>query len=151
MLAAGFTASIIVGYSSLNAVLAKPLVVIIGLIVGGLVGALIGFLKYRFNINEVVSSIMLKLHVPIRISFFINTFFVDPVSRQSKETAASRLTLMDTMVGNLKMDIPLGIIPALLTVVAVWFLLEKTKFRYELKLWAIPAVLQNMRVLKSVR
>ncbi len=43
MLAAGFTASIIVGYSSLNAVLAKPLVVIIGLIVGGLVGALIGF------------------------------------------------------------------------------------------------------------
>ena len=60
MLAAGFTASIVVGYSSLNAVLAKPLVVIIGLIVGGLVGALIGFLKYRFNINEVVSSIMLN-------------------------------------------------------------------------------------------
>ena len=68
------------------------------------------------------------------ISFFINTFFVDPVSRQSKEiSAASRLTLMDTMVGNLKMDIPLGIILALLTVVAVWFLLEKTKLGYELK------------------
>ena len=65
MLAAGFTASIIVGYSSLNAVLAKPLVVIIGLIVGGLVGGLIGFLKYRFNINEVVSSIMLNYIVPI--------------------------------------------------------------------------------------
>ena len=116
MLAAGFTASIIAGYSSLNAVLAKPLVVIIGLIVGGLVGALIGFLKYRFNINEVVSSIMLNYTFQYVISFFINTFFVDPVSRQSKEiSAASRLTLMDTMVGNLKMDIPLGIILALLT------------------------------------
>ena len=134
MLAAGFTASIVVGYSSLNAVLAKPLVVIIGLIVGGLVGALIGFLKYRFNINEVVSSIMLNYTFQYVISFFINTFFVDPVSRQSKEiSAASRLTLMDTMVGNLKMDIPLGIILALLTVVAVWFLLEKTKLGYELK------------------
>ena len=134
MLAAGFTASIIVGYSSLNAVLAKPLVVIIGLIVGGLVGGLIGFLKYRFNINEVVSSIMLNYTFQYVISFFINTFFVDPVSRQSKEiSAASRLTLMDTMVGNLKMDIPLGIILALLTVVAVWFLLEKTKLGYELK------------------
>ena len=134
LLAAGFTASIIVGYSSLNAVLAKPLVVIIGLIVGGLVGALIGFLKYRFNINEVVSSIMLNYTFQYVISFFINTFFVDPVSRQSKEiSAASRLTLMDTMVGNLKMDIPLGIILALLTVVAVWFLLEKTKLGYELK------------------
>lgn len=31
------------------------------------------------------------------------------------------------------MDIPLGIILALLTVVAVWFLLEKTKLGYELK------------------
>lgn len=81
MLAAGFTASIIVGYSSLNAVLAKPLVVIIGLIVGGLVGGLIGFLKYRFNINEVVSSIMLNYTFQYVISFFINTFFVDPVSR----------------------------------------------------------------------
>ena len=40
---------------------------------------------------------------------------------------------MDTVVGNLKMDIPLGIILALLTVVAVWFLLEKTKLGYELK------------------
>ena len=118
MLAAGFTASIVAGYSSLNAVLAKPLVVIIGLIVGGLVGALIGFLKYRFNINEVVSSIMLNYTFQYVISFFINTFFVDPVSRQSKEiSAASRLTLMDTMVGNLKMDIPL----------------EKTKLGYELK------------------
>ena len=120
--------------ADLNAVLAKPLVVIIGLIVGGLVGALIGFLKYRFNINEVVSSIMLNYTFQYVISFFINTFFVDPVSRQSKEiSAASRLTLMDTMVGNLKMDIPLGIILALLTVVAVWFLLEKTKLGYELK------------------
>ena len=40
---------------------------------------------------------------------------------------------MDTMVGNLKMDIPLGIILALLIVVAVWFLLEKTRLGYELK------------------
>ncbi len=104
------------------------------LIVGGLVGALIGFLKYRFNINEVVSSIMLNYTFQYVISFFINTFFVDPVSRQSKEiSAASRLTLMDTVVGNLKMDIPLGIILALLTVVGVWFLLEKTKLGYELK------------------
>ena len=109
-----------------------PMLVVI--VAAGLVGGLIGFLKYRFNINEVVSSIMLNYTFQYVISFFINTFFVDPVSRQSKEiSAASRLTLMDTMVGNLKMDIPLGIILALLTVVAVWFLLEKTKLGYELK------------------
>lgn len=134
MLAAGFTASVIVGYSSLNAVLAKPLVIVIGIIVGGLVGALIGFLKYKFNINEVVSSIMLNYIFQYTVSFFINTYFVDPVSRQSKEVSAqSRLTLMDTPVGNLKLDIPLGILLAAVAVFLVWFLLEKTKLGYELK------------------
>jgi simple sugar transport system permease protein len=134
MLAAGFTASIIVGYSGLGAVAAKPLVIIIGIIVGGVAGAVVGFLKYKFNINEVVSTIMFNYIFQYVISFFINTYFVDPVSRQSKTvSAASRLTLMDTQIGSLKIDIPLGIILALITVYAVWFILEKTKLGYELK------------------
>lgn len=134
MLAAGFTATVLVGYSGLDAVLAKPLVILVGMTAGGLAGALIGFLKYRFNINEVVSSIMLNYIFQYVVSFFINTYYVDPVSRQSKEISiASRLTLMDTYVGNQKLDIPLGIIFALFVVVLVWFLFEKTKLGYELK------------------
>ena len=134
MLAAGFTASIVVGYSSLNAVLAKPLVVIIGLIVGGLVGALIGFLKYRFNINEVVSSIMINYILEYVISFFINMYFVDPVSRQSKNVStAARLTFTDVEVGGYKMDIPLGIILAILTVFLVRFIMNCTVLGFEMK------------------
>lgn len=134
MLAAGFTATVIVGYSDLNAFLAKPLVLLVGMLVGGIAGALIGFLKYRFNINEVVSSIMLNYIFQYTISFFINTYFVDPVSRQSREiSGAARLTLMDTAIGNQKIDIPLGIIFAILSVILVWFLFEKTKLGYELK------------------
>ncbi len=134
MLAAGFAATVVVGYSDLSAFLAKPLVLLIGMLVGGLAGALIGFLKYRFNINEVVSSIMLNYIFQYVISFFINTYFVDPVSRQSVEVSGNaRLTLNDTLIGNLKLDIPLGIIAALIAVVLVWFLFEKTKLGYELK------------------
>ncbi len=134
MLAAGFVASITVGYSSLAAPIAKPLVVLIGILVGALVGGLIGFLKYRFNINEVVSSIMLNYILQYVCSFVINTYFVDPVSRQSKAvSAASRLTLADTVVGDLKMDIPLGIILALAAVAFVQFLMKKTVLGYEMK------------------
>lgn len=134
MLAAGFTATILVGYSSLNALIAKPLVIIIGIVTGGAVGALVGYLKYKFNINEVVSTIMLNYIFQYVISFFINMYFVDPVSRQSREVSAqSRLTLMDTLIGKLKTDLPLGIILAIITVYAVWLLLEKTKLGYELK------------------
>ena len=134
MLAAGFLSSILVGYSGLNAVLSKPLVLLIGILAGALVGGLIGLLKYKFNINEVVSSIMLNYIIQYVCSFCINTFYVDPVSRQSKAIApAARLTLADTVVGNLKMDIPLGFVLALIAVFTVKFLLDRTKMGYEMK------------------
>lgn len=134
MLAAGFIATVTVGYSTLSAPIAKPLVIIIGIVVGALVGGLIGFLKYKFNINEVVSSIMINYILEYVISFFINTYFVDPVSRQSKNvSAASRLTLCDVVIGNYKMDIPLGIILAIITVILVRFVMNRTVLGFEMK------------------
>lgn len=134
MLTAGFITTIIVGYSSLSAPIAKPLVLLIGLFIGALVGGIIGWLKHRFNINEVVSSIMINYIAQYVISFFINTYYVNPVSRQSNVVSrASRLTLMDTPIGNLKIDIPLGIILAAAAAVMVKFVLDKTTFGYELK------------------
>lgn len=134
MLAAGFLATVTVGYTSLAAPIAKPLVVIIGILAGACVGGLIGFLKYRFNINEVVSSIMINYILEYVISFFINMYFVDPVSRQSKNvSAAARLTLTDVEVGGYKMDIPLGIILAILTVFLVRFIMNRTVLGFEMK------------------
>ena len=107
MLTSGFITTLVIGYSSLPAAVAKPCVLIVGAVVGALIGALIGWLKYKFNINEVVSSIMINYTAQYVISFFINTYYINPVSRQSQAVSkASRLTLMDTPVGNLKMDIP---------------------------------------------
>lgn len=134
MLTAGFVTSVFVGYSALSAPLAKPLVLLCGILAGALVGGLIGWLKHRFNINEVVSSIMLNYIAQYVISFFINTYYVNPVSRQSNVVSKeARLSLMDTVVGDLKMDIPLGIVLAVLAAIAVKFLLDRTAFGYELK------------------
>ena len=134
MLVAGFVTTLLVGYSDLPAPVAKPLVLICGIISGALVGALIGWMKEKFNINEVVSSIMINYIAQYVISFLINTYYVNPVSRQSNPVSkASRLTLMDTTVGDLKMDIPLGIILAIIIAIAVKFLLDRTTFGYELK------------------
>lgn len=135
MLSSGFLATILIGYSNLPAVAAKPLVIVVGVITGALLGALVGWLKYRFNINEVVSTIMVNYIAQYVISFFINTVYVDPVSRQSRNiSAASRLTLMDTKIGGLKMDIPLGIILAIIAAFAVRFFLNRTKTGFEIKM-----------------
>lgn len=134
MLAAGFTATILIGYSELPAFIAKPLVVLIGFIIGALAGALVGFLKHRFNINEVVSTIMFNYIFQYVVSFLINTFYVDPVSRQSKNVGASgRLTLVDVVIGDYKMDIPLGILLAAVGIAVTAFLMNKTILGFEIK------------------
>ena len=134
MLAAGFVSTILIGYSTLSAPIAKPLVVIVAIVVGGLVGAFIGWLKYKFNINEVVSSIMINYIIQYVVAFLINTKYVDPVSRQSTNVSdASRLTLMNTQIGGYKYDIPLGIILAVIAAFVIKFIFDKTTFGYEIK------------------
>ena len=134
MLTAGFIATVTVGYSNLPGVVAKPLVIIIGAAAGMGVGALIGFLKYRFNINEVVSSIMLNYIAKYIISFFIQTFCIDPVSRQSKNISdAARLTFHQTEIGGCKYDLPIGFLLAIAATIIVKFVMDKTTYGYDLK------------------
>lgn len=135
MLAGAYVATVLVGYNeTLSPFIAKPLVILIGFIVGGLVGALIGFLKQKFNINEVVSAIMINYILLYTIGFFITKNNIDPISRQSTAiTEASRLTLVNTQIGDVRANIPLGIGIAILASIGVYFLLNKTKLGYEIK------------------
>lgn len=134
MLVSGFAASVLVGYSDLPMGIALPLVLIIGIVGGAAVGALIGWLKHRFNINEVVSSIMLNYIFSYTVSFFINTRFIDPVSRQSRSiSSAARLTLTNVELGAIKLDLPLGMLLAIPMAFFVKFLLDKTRVGYEMK------------------
>ena len=134
MLVAGFLSTVLVGYSGLSAGLAKPLVVIISALSGAAVGALIGFLKYKFNVNEVVSSIMINYIMSYLIGFFINAYFVDPVSRQSREISdASRLSLHQIKLAGYRYDIALGFILALIAVFLIKFIFDRTVLGYELR------------------
>ena len=134
MLAAGFIATITIGYSAIPAGLAKPLVLLIGAAVGAALGAIVGFLKYRFNINEVVSTIMFNYIVSYVVSFFINTRYVDAVSRQSRNIGENaRLTLQNVLIAGYKFNIPLGFIVALVAVFVVKFVMDRTVLGFELK------------------
>lgn len=134
MLAAGFMATVTVGYSNLPGYAAKPLAVLVGMVTGMAVGGLIGALKYRFNINEVVSSIMLNYIIRYVTSFFIQTRYVDPISRQSVPISdAARLTLHQKLIGGFKYDLPLGFILAIVMMILVKVMMDHTDFGFELK------------------
>ena len=135
MLLSGFLASITVGYmKELSGAVAKPLVILIGIIVGGLLGAFVGFLKYKFNIHEVVSTIMINYIISYLTGFFINSKFVDPISRASKVISTqSRLTYTKVLIGGFYCNVPLGIVLALIMAFIVHFIFEKTVFGFELR------------------
>ncbi len=134
MIFSGFLATILVGYSDITPIVAKLLVIFIGIGAGALVGATVGYLKYKFNMNEVVVAIMFNYIISYVVSFFINTKYADPVTRQSVEiNQNARLTLVDVEMFGLRMNITTVFVLALIAVFAIKFILDKTKFGFELK------------------
>jgi simple sugar transport system permease protein len=133
MLLAGFVATITVGYSGLPSFAAFPLILLLGASVGALAGGLIGLLKCRFNINEVVSSIMLNYIFQYIIGFLINTGYIDPVSRQSLAIApGARLTLTDVFIGGYVFSIPWCVAIALACAVLIHFFFARTRRGFEI-------------------
>lgn len=134
MLASGFLATALVGYGHMSSWLAKPLVLLIGIVAGGLLGAFVGFLKYRFNVHEVVSTIMLNYIISYLTGFFIDDRFVDPLTRSMRICSEqARLTWDNVTIGGVYCSIPLGIFVALAVVFAVKFIFDKTVFGFELR------------------
>lgn len=132
MLLAGLVATVAVGYTELPSVVALPLVLLIGALVGAVVGVLMALLKVKWNINEVVTAIMFNYIIRYGASFVIKSFLVDPVSRQSTTIlASSRLSLMDTVIGGYKMDIPLAFPLAVLAAILMHILLKHTRMGFE--------------------
>ena len=110
---------------------------ILAAVVGALWGALAGVLKAYFNVNEVISGIMLNW-IGLYITNMLLMAAKDPSSAytyplKGKGKAAILPSLgLETLFSNNKyvgIAIPLAIIFAIL----VWVIMEKTKFGYELK------------------
>ena len=135
MVASGFVATALVGYTDLSAFVAKPLVILIGLAVGGIMGWFIGWLKYKFNIHEVVSTIMVSYIVNYLVGFFINTYYLDGTTRNMRICSPeARLTWTNLhLAGGSKFSIPLGIFLAIAAVILVKYIFDRTVFGFELK------------------
>ncbi len=135
MLAAGYTATTLVGYLELPGIIVKPLAVFIGMAAGCLVGALIGYLKVRFNVHEVVSAIMLNHTARYIISFLITNYNVDAMTRQSRKIRESAmLTIHGISFGNQKIDLPIGILIAFASALLLQYVLRRTTVGFEIKM-----------------
>lgn len=110
------------------------LVITAAMLAGGLWGAIPGFLKARFNVHEVVVTIMLNY-----VALFMNNWAIVAIfkSVDSVKTAAIPETglLKSAMLAELTNGSRLnwGFLPVLLSILVYWFIIEKTTFGFSLR------------------
>ncbi len=114
-------------------VILLPMVIIAGAAAGALWGFIPGYLKAKFNVHEVVVTIMLNytaLHVS---NYFLKTI---PGSTSVKteplhENALLGSDLLRELTSNSRLNY--GFIVVILAIFVFWFIINKTTFGYELK------------------
>lgn len=150
---AGTVLAVVVGSQiNLPAPLQIPIVILVGMLGGAVLGGLVGWLKSRFGIHEVITSIMFNW-----IALYLNNFVVQtdlfhkanstgtiPVNdssftmllpnwKVSKEgmNALAGIPWFREML--IKTDMNVGIIVAIVAAVFIWWLLTRTKVGYEIR------------------
>ena len=110
---------------------------IAAIVVSALVGGISGALKAYFNVNEVISCIMLNW-----IGLYCVNMLLSIVKEQSTPyTKTLSSTNKSALLPNMGLDqifsknefVTLGLLLAVVMAIVVWIVLEKTKFGYELK------------------
>ena len=137
MLMGGITCTILGHYLPLS--IPKPIYILIlvfgAIVLGGLWGLIAGFLKAKFNVHEVVSSIMLNWIAFWLCYDFIPRFVKDPaIAVKSKPLDFSRTLGMEWLRKATGMStLNLGFLFAVISCVIIWFILEKTTLGFNLK------------------
>lgn len=135
MLFGGFC-SIAVGLTlDLPKVILVPIVVFSGILGGAVWGIVPGYLKARFNVHEVVSSIMMNWTAYWIVCYMVPQYFkgefLETESKMLTESASLRVDWLTNIFKGSYIN--LGIFLAIIAVLIIWFILNKTVLGYELK------------------
>lgn len=117
----------------LPAIILVPVVILAGALGGALWGFIPGILKAKFNVSEVVVTIMLNYTGLYTTNYFLKQLPGSTNARTADLPAASLLKsdFLSGITNNSRLHY--GFIVAILAVLVFWFIIEKTTFGYELK------------------
>ncbi|RIK33959.1 MAG: ABC transporter permease [Chloroflexi bacterium] len=129
------TTMIVLTFSNLPGLLLIPLALIAGFIGGGFWGGIAGFLKARFNVNEVLSTVMLNAIAVQFMTFLLNGVWIDPT------TLDNAIRIPQTQRFPLWADLPrltptrlhAGILLGIAVAVLAYILLWRTTIGYRIR------------------
>lgn len=145
------TATVVGLKCNFHPILQIPLIILISMMISGFYGGFAGFLKARYGVHEVISTIMLNW-----IALYFSNFMTmsDFIHRPDTETTEfildnGSITFFENFKNSdlglkwfeqypalgefMRPPVNGGIFFAIISVIVIWFILNKTSFGYKLK------------------
>ncbi len=129
------------------------LAVLLAVLAGAVWGGIVGFLKAKFEVSEVVATIMLN-YIALYISRIVLLRVPGSNTYQTPtfpETASLRLDFFDTITNTSKMNMSIFFVA--IAVILYWFLMEKTNLGFGLRATGYnkdAALCSGIPVIKSI-
>ncbi|WP_276352734.1 ABC transporter permease [Cohnella caldifontis] len=135
LLFGAFCASVVGIHLDVPRILLLPLMLIAGALGGAVWAVVPGLLKARFNVHEVVSSIMMNWIGFWAVYYGVRTFIKNPSSETESKPLPEAATLKTHWMTDLFQGsfINMGLLVAIVVVILIAFIIAKTTFGYELK------------------
>ena len=135
MLIGGLCATIVgLSFDSLPRIILLPFMFIVALLGGAVWGIIPGFLKAKFNVHEVVATIMMNWITFWVVYYTIGNYFTAGLETESATipaVAQLRLPWLSTLLNGSYLN--LGIVISIACVIIIKFILDRTTLGYELK------------------
>ena len=116
-----------------------PVMIVAGMLAGGIWGLIPGFLKARFNVNEIISSLMLNYIAISWINFWIFGVWSEggfQMSPKFPDNAAlpRLLSLAKSYPIFRGLTTHLGLVFGIIAAVVLWFVIYRSRWGYEVRL-----------------
>ncbi|MGG0174584.1 ABC transporter permease [Gottfriedia acidiceleris] len=134
MLFAGFCASAIGLTVDLPTLILVPIMVIVAFIAGAAWAFIPGLLKAKFNVHEVVSTIMMNWIAYWTVYYLVPQYFKGSTETESKmlaDAATLKMPFLSNLFGGSYINF--GLFIAVIMVIVVSFIINRTVLGYELK------------------
>ena len=124
-----------------------PLLLIASMAGGALLGAIAGYLKGKYDINEIVVTMMLNFMMFWLVSFMIKEGgpFMNPGGR------GESFELPDSLRAPLLLDVPFTIFLALAVGLLLTYLFARSKIGYEIKAYGLSAAAAEYAGISTIR
>jgi general nucleoside transport system permease protein len=130
----GWLAAVWVGVTfELPKVIHLPMAIMAAAIAGALWAFVPGYLKAKFKIHEVITTIMMNYVALYVTAYIIRTYLKASMERTEKVAQSASLASEYLQMITEFSRLHYGIVVALLAAVLMWFMLWKTKLGYELR------------------